>query len=210
MSVDCGTELVQAYLQANGYFTVVDYPLVEFTEARPPRSVTDVDLLAVRFPGHDSSHAGSAGRRVRGPVASRPDPMLACPRDRTDMIVAEVKRGLARPNPASRNPKVLEAALTRFGCCNTEDSETVVRALLRNGSAVGSHGHIIRMVLFASHGEHAPAGWHLVYLADAILFLEKFLQHHRGQWQSADFHDPALAWLSLVHKCRLTLRKETT
>ncbi|NIN58529.1 MAG: hypothetical protein GTN56_01635 [Xanthomonadales bacterium] len=126
--------------------------------------------------------------------------------DRTDMIVAEVKRGLARPNPASRNPKVLGAALSRFGCCSSEDSETVVQDLLQKGTAMGSHGHAIRMVLFASHGDRAPSGWHLVYLADVFLFLEKLLLRHREQWQSADFHDPALSWLSLIHKCRLSLK----
>ena len=66
------------------------------------------------------------------------------------MIVAEVKQGLARVNPATRNRQALEAALARFGCCNAASAPKVVGTLLQRGKSVGESGHIMRMVLFAS------------------------------------------------------------
>ena len=48
---DAATQLVRAYLHVNGYFTATEYPLVEAGRGQAPRSVTDIDLLAIRF-GH--------------------------------------------------------------------------------------------------------------------------------------------------------------
>jgi len=41
--------MVQAYLNVNGYFTVVEYPVMEAYLERPARTATDLDLLAFRF-----------------------------------------------------------------------------------------------------------------------------------------------------------------
>ena len=49
--MDTAVALVQAYLNANGYFTVVEYPVVEALRNQPARSVTDLDVLAFRFAG---------------------------------------------------------------------------------------------------------------------------------------------------------------
>jgi hypothetical protein len=105
--MDTAVALVQAYLNVNGYFTVTEFAVLEASRRRPPRSVTDLDILALRFtgagPGHDVIH-----RRDR-PSGSRdfqPDPVLGGPSDRPDMIVGEVKEGLARFNPATRERAV--------------------------------------------------------------------------------------------------------
>ena len=49
--MDTAVALVQAYLNLNGYFTVVEYPVLETSRRGPARSVTDLDVLAVRFTG---------------------------------------------------------------------------------------------------------------------------------------------------------------
>jgi len=46
--MDVGTQLVQAYLRLNGYLTVAEYPLVEERRHDAIRTLTDIDLLAVR------------------------------------------------------------------------------------------------------------------------------------------------------------------
>ena len=53
--MDTAVALVQAYLNVNGYFTVVEYPVLEAYRGGHARSVTDLDVLAFRFPhaGHE-------------------------------------------------------------------------------------------------------------------------------------------------------------
>lgn len=204
--MDVCTSLVQAYLHVNGYFTATDYPVVESLRDSAPRTVTDFDLLAVRFGRSTEVRVNPReGGRIKGLVATNADPTLDCPHDRTDMIVAEVKQGRAKVNPAARKHHVLAAALSRFGCCDMVEAPHIVQALLRHGRAQGSHNHVVRMVLFASSGEHAPRGWHWVQLDHVFLYLDDYLRRDRGGLGKVDLHDPALAWLSLVNKCHLAL-----
>ena len=50
--MDTAVALVQAYLHVNGYFTVAEYPVLEAQCAdHQIRTVTDLDILAYRFPG---------------------------------------------------------------------------------------------------------------------------------------------------------------
>ncbi len=203
--MDVGTQLVQAYLHVCGYFTATEYPLVESLGDQAPRTLTDIDMLAVRL----ARPVGNAARRARvsvtGPVVVEPDPALACPADGTDMIVAEIKQGRAQVNPGARNHKVLAAALTRFGCCAAAEAPGLVQTLLSRGRAQGETGHVIRMVLFASRGERAPGGWHWVHLDHVFRYLEDYLQQEQRVLGGVDLRDPALGWLSLLRKCELTL-----
>jgi hypothetical protein len=62
--MDNAVALVQAYLQVNGYFTVTGYPVLE--AARHGIEVaTDLDVLALRFPGRGSSCRRSRARERR-------------------------------------------------------------------------------------------------------------------------------------------------
>lgn len=49
--MDNAVALVQAYLYVNGYFTVAEYPVLEALKHAGYRTVTDIDILAFRFPG---------------------------------------------------------------------------------------------------------------------------------------------------------------
>lgn len=210
--MDVGTSLVQAYLHINGYFTATDYPLVEVARDSAPRTLTDIDMLAVRLNRptvHDSgNNPGKRPSKVMGPVVTETDAALECPDRHTDMIVAEVKQGRAQINPAARNRHALAAALARFGCCGANEAPALVQDLLRHGRAQGASDHIVRMVLFASRGERAPRGWHWIHLDHVFHFLDDYLRTQREVLGSVDLHDPALSWLSLLHKCDLTLGRE--
>ena len=61
------------------------------------------------------------------------------------------------------------------------------------------------MVLFASQGDRAPRGWHWMHLDHVFRFLEAYLRRQGARVSHADLHDPALAWLSLLHKCGLAI-----
>ena len=43
--------LVQTYLHVNGYFTIAEYPIIGRGQHGGYRTVTDLDILAFRFPG---------------------------------------------------------------------------------------------------------------------------------------------------------------
>jgi hypothetical protein len=49
--MDTAVALIETYLGVNGYFTVTEYPIIETARSGGYRTVTDLDVLAVRFPG---------------------------------------------------------------------------------------------------------------------------------------------------------------
>ena len=132
--MDTAVALVQAYLQINGYFAVVEYPVLEASRLGPTRTVTDLDVLSFRFAGAGHQVIHRHGHRD-AEREFEPDPALGCPSDRPDMIVGEVKEGAARFNSATQDPDALSAALARFGCCHPTHAGELARTLL-------THGHV--------------------------------------------------------------------
>lgn len=202
---DPATQLVRAYLHINGYFTATEYPLVEKRRGSAPRSVTDIDLLAIRY-GHrtaDAAALGGSGQSIVGPVVESVDPILACDDPATDMILGEIKQGHAHVNAGARNLNALAATLYRFGCCPAGRATHMARQLVQRGSVTNDAGHRIRMVLFASRGESRPHGWHLVHLGHVFGFLQDYLQTEGAALSATQLLDPALGWLALLKKCDL-------
>lgn len=202
--MDTAVALVQAYLNVNGYFTVTEFPVLEAARGRPPRSVTDLDILALRFtgagPGHDVIHRRD---RRAGTRDFEPDPTLDCPLDRPDMIVGEVKEGSARFNPATRDRAVLEIALTRFGCCRSEHAGDLAGQLLARGHAQSPAGHVVRMVAFGSASDPGTVkGWTTVSMPHVVEFLRSYLHGHWDVLRHAQIKDPTLAVLTLLEKWR--------
>jgi hypothetical protein len=197
--MDTAVAIVQAYLHINGYFTVAEYPVFEAYRDQA-RAVTDLDILAVRFPG--SGHELVRRQRRHGSEqAFIVDPMLGALDDRTDMIVGEVKEGPARLNRAMRDPVVLAVALKRFGCCGTGDSREVIHELLDRGQVIGPSGHNIRMVAFGDAPEgNVPGAWTTVPMRHVVLFLQQYLRQHWDVLRHAPIKDTALGVLTLIEK----------
>jgi hypothetical protein len=154
--MDAAVALVQSYLHVNGYFTVVEYPVLEAQRRGPARTVTDLDVLAFRFPHASAEMIERHGSPGAG-LIQVPDPALGCPAGRADMIVGEVKEGAARFNPAIRDPMVLELGLARFGCCKPAEAPDLVRRLLATGEVTAPAGHAIRLVAFGVVGGRSLA-----------------------------------------------------
>jgi hypothetical protein len=194
-------DLVRAYLHVNGYFTVTEYPVLERIRGGEHRMVTDLDLLAFRFSGAGPLTPLSGSRPPVVAALQEPDPVLGRGRHESDMIVAEVKEGRAELNRGAQDPRVLEAALIRFGCCEPAEAPGVVEGLLRRGRADTRHGHRIRLVAFgATVPPGSPAGHVAISLGHVVSFLR---DHLRGSWdvvRNAQVSDPALGFLSLLEK----------
>lgn len=190
--MDTAVGLVQTYLRVNGYFTVAEYPVLDATGPSGPRTVTDLDILAVRLHRTPASSG----------LADAPlDPALGAGIG-ADMIVGEVKEGHAHPNPAMRDPAVLEAAFTRFGCCQPVDAARLVAELLETGRTVAPEGHTIRTVVFGNPSSAASSSalWHTVSFAQVLRFLEDHLSEHWKILGRTQIKDETLSLLALREK----------
>lgn len=193
--------LVRAYLHVNGYFTVTEYPVLERLRGGGHRMVTDLDVLAFRFGG-----AGPVGAEVpaKRPVVlplQEPDTTLGRTRAEPDMIVAEVKEGRAVLNRGARDPRVLEAALVRFGCCQVGKVGDVVQELIQKGEAVTGRGHRVRILAFGSTvPEGSTFGYTAIPLSRVVSFLRRHLRDNWSVVRNAQISDPALRFLSLLEK----------
>ncbi len=201
--MDTAVALVQTYLHLNGYFTVVEFPVMEAVHANATRTVTDLDILAFRFP---RAHAGvirhASGDHVIDIDHSLiPDPVLGCPRGEPDMIVGEVKEGAARFNDAAWDPDVLAVALARFGCCGANHAAEIAGALLKQGRTTTPEGHSLRMVAFGTADETYSGGRiTVVPIRHVVKFVRGYLHQHRAVMRSMQIKDSTLSLLALLEK----------
>jgi hypothetical protein len=130
-----------------------------------------------------------------------PDPLLGRRRGESDMIVAEVKEGHAELNRAASDPRVLEAALVRFGCCAPGEAVTAMTKLIRRGEVETGHGHRVRLLAFGSTvPQTTPSGYTAIPLGHVASFLRGHLREHWDIVRNAQISDPALGFLSLLEK----------
>jgi len=194
--VDTAVSLVQSYLYMNGYFTVTEYPVLEVLASGEYRTVTDVDVLALRLPG-----AGGYEVSGGGVPLIAPDPALGIVDDRLDLIIAEVKEGKAELNSAARDPAVLTAALRRFGRIDDATAEDVVSQLLENGEAEHPAGARVRLCAFGGRPPHSDDVRYMWRLhADLTEYIHETLTKHWSAAQAIQSKDPALSFILLMEK----------
>ena len=203
--MDTAVALVKAYLQINGYFCVSEYPLMETTKGGNVRTVSDLDILAFRFPHAGRETSVRKKRKLIGDVLFEPDPALGALHDRADMIVGEVKRGRARFNPPARKPDVLAGALMRFGCCNPSEARNLAYELLQHGHAESEHGHKIRMVAFGDVDDNeepgvSPHKWHTVSLENIVRCLQQHLHDNWDVLRKVHFSNDTLDLLAILER----------
>lgn len=195
--MDTAVAFVETYLRVNGYFTVTEFPVLESCHYGV-KTLTDLDILAVRFP-----FAGRLlpGQRQDQGLVFTPDPALGGVIGETDMIIGEVKEGRAHLNDAMREPAVLQAVLSRFGCCNHEHVPHVVEALLRKGKALTYSGHQVRIVVFAGSPDlDTGHGFQTISLAHVTGYLQDYLRQYWGFIKQAQFKDPVFSSLVMLEK----------
>ena len=193
--MDTAVALVQSYLYMNGYFTVTEYPVLELMDDGEYRTVTDVDVLAVRIPG-----AGRGGGEVGGTFVGV-DPDLDVDLERIDLIIAEVKEGRADLNASARDPKVLRAALNRFGALGEDRVSRVIANLLENGEADHPDGPRVRLMAFGARPptqRDASHRWRLH--GDIAGYMYRRIGQNWSAAQAMQSKDPALSFMLLLEK----------
>ena len=199
--MDHAVALVQAYLQINGYFTVAEYPVIEATGKNHFSTVTDLDILAFRFPGAGRIVTGKKSRHS----AFSPDPLLGVNGNVSDMLVGEVKEGKAALNRNATNPDVLKSVLARFGCCPVEHVDSVVERLISKGRAKAHDNHQIRLVAFGSvdNGDHI---YDVITTGHIVQFIEDYLTEHWDVLRTAQSKHPTLGLLMVLKKARMNMK----
>lgn len=195
--MDTAVSLVQSYLYMNGYFTVTEYPILELMASGEYRTITDVDVLAVRFPGAGQIEPD---RPTRGRVVTC-DPALDIDDKRIDLIIGEVKEGAASLNPSAKDPEVLHAILHRFGVIGQEGIDELVEQLIASGEAVHRRGVRVRMVAFGSKPPRSADADHEWFSLGHIgSFMHRTITEHWAAAQTIQSKDPALSFLLLLEK----------
>jgi hypothetical protein len=194
--MDPAVALVQAYLQLNGYLTVTEFPIT--SGAGPEaQAVTDIDLIALRFPGAQA--VGAPGELASG---FRTDSVLGLDREVMDLLICEVKEGKARLNPNLTRTDTLTRTLRRVGCCHPDHVAHHVRELQRRGTATMNHHGVpcrARIVVFAGRSGH-PGRARVIELNHVAREICGFLDRHAVVLHATHFSQPALAQLGLLTK----------
>jgi hypothetical protein len=198
--------LVEAYLHANGYFTVTEYPIIEAMEGDTYRVRTDIDIMAMRLPHARRLIPGRGPRGKQHPVFE-PDPQLRPTDDRVDLLIGEVKEGHAVLNEGAKDFDVLKSALSRFGGKASGNLDAVVRVLIRRGEALVKDGPRVRVVAFGSHG--APRkSYDVITLGHILAFFNEMIAEHWDILQHAHFTHPGLGFLMMEEKSRRKAMKQ--
>jgi hypothetical protein len=199
--MDHAVALVQAYLQLNGYFTSAEYPIIAGAGRNGFRTITDIDVLAFRFPTGEpmTRHARKA---PKGLDMTGLDPGLAVPTDQIDMIIGEVKEGRVGINSGIRDPEVLATVINRFGEVG-EESGRVVHHLLKHGTAEIQSSYSVRLIAFGSFPPGSPVPpCRIISLGHVLQFLQAYVRKHWGMLRHLQFKDPAFGFLMTLEKAR--------
>jgi hypothetical protein len=199
--MDHAVSLVQAYLQLNGYFTSAEYPIVAGAGRNGFRTITDIDILAFRFPMGFPT-ATPHRRDPQGLDVSDIDPGLGVPPETIDMIIGEVKEGKVGINSGVRDPAVLKAVIGRFGD-SAEEADRVVQELLNRGMATLPSGYAVRLVAFGAFppGSEVPP-CRIISLGHVLTFLQGYVRKHWNVLRHLQFKDPAFGFLMTLEKAR--------
>ena len=197
--MDHAVALVQAYLQLNGYFTSAEYPIIAGAGRSGFRTITDIDILAFRFPTEGILAKGK--RTPKGLDVRELDSGLGVPAESIDMIIGEVKEGRVGINTGARDADVLRAVISRFG--ELPNADEVVQELLRTGNAEIPPAYTARVIAFGSFppGSQVPP-CRIISLGHVLQFLQDYVRKHWHMLRHLQFKDPAFGFLMTLEKAR--------
>ena len=201
--MDTAVGLVKAYLELCGYFVLAELP-VRAAYDHGYHDVTDLDLIAVRFPHppRDSEQMGAPLDLFLGL-----DARLGTFADGVDLVIGEVKEGDARLNPALRRARTVAFALRRVACCPEPEVESEARRVAETGSTeLAMPGQLpcrVRLVAFAGHGTADARGVLTVPLGHCAEFIARRLRE-AGAAAGSQFGDPVLGLFALQAKLQRT------
>ncbi|MEE9176846.1 MAG: hypothetical protein V3U46_00280 [Acidimicrobiia bacterium] len=198
--MDVATDLVEVFLRSNGYLTLSELQIQSLNKRGDWETVTDVDILALRFPGR--VFIADAHNPTLASELEVPGVPLYLEEDTIDVIVGEVKQGEASFNPSLTKHETLHTALHRLSWIYSDgDLDRVVEDLRDTGvchtPARGGGTVRTRIVAF---GQASEVTMNVIPLQVIIERALDALQSHDALLRSARSSSPAAAMLKLLHK----------
>ncbi len=198
--MDVATDLVEVFLRSNGYLTLSELQIQSSNKRGDWETVTDVDILALRFPGRvfiADAHDPSVASELEVPGIP-----LYLEEDTIDVIVGEVKQGEAAFNPSLTKRETLHTALHRLSWIYSDgDLDRVVANLRDTGvcytPARGGGTVRTRIVAF---GQASEVTMNVIPLQVILESALGALESHDALLRSARSSSPAAAMLKLLHK----------
>jgi hypothetical protein len=199
--MDTAVALVKAYLELCGYFVLAELP-VRGRDKRGYHDVTDIDILAVRFPHEPHPLKGPMAQPLH--VLLGKDPELGTFEEGLDVIVGEVKESRARLNPPLRRRETVAFALRRVGCCPEESVEGEAERVILDGQrehrmAEGMRCRV-RLLVFAGFKSSKQKAARYVSLDHCASFIAGRFREGREVLGGAQFKDPVLGLFALQDK----------
>jgi len=204
--MDIAVNLVETYLRLNGYLTLSEFEVQERRVDGTFRSVTDIDIMAIRFPGEVYAGDPHEGHDAR--LLLLADPELRLEPEQIDVIIGEVKQAEAEFNPGIRNHNVLHQMLRRIEWLFDGDLAWIVDDLASHDVCVASArggGEIrVRLVAF---GRAPNCDLNTMTHSHMVSTLLRFFSGTDMAFRPVQFRDPAPAMLSLLLKSGFDVSK---
>ena len=207
--MDIGVDLVEAYLRLNGYFTVSEFEVLRETTPANYQTVTDVDIIAVRFPG--PIYIADSHGKGESPSLLVEDPTLQLQDDMVDVIIAEVKQGEAVFNPGLTNHHTLHTVLQRVAWLYQDGVHQVARDLEKQLVCYQNEppDRKVRTRLVA-FGRSPVNDLHTISLTHVFEKMIGQFEEYGDALRAAQFKNPAAALIRLLVKTGFDITKNPT
>jgi hypothetical protein len=197
--VDIAVNLVESYLRLTGYLTLSEFEVQHRDPNGRYKSVTDIDVMAVRMPG--ATYIGDPHGAQDCALVQLSDPVLGLEADTIDVIIGEVKQGVAELNPGIKDHAVLHAMTRRVEWLYEEPIEAVIEGLQRHdvhrSPAKGGARIRTRLVAF---GRSPVSTETVISLSHVVSTMLGFFETFAEAFQPVQFREPAPAFLRLLLK----------
>jgi len=207
--MDIAVNLVENYLRLNGYLTLSEFEVQRRVKGGHYKTVTDVDIMAVRFPGDvfigDPHHDNDAE------LLLIEDPILQLEETTIDVVIGEVKQGQAELNQNIKDHAVLHTMLHRIEWLYGVPLHDVIKGLQRKSThtaASCADGNIrTRLVAF---GRSDVIDVNTLSLSHIVRTMIGFMGDHEEALKPIQFKEPAPAMLRLLMKAGFSVEKDQT
>ena len=206
--MDIAVNLVESYLRLNGYLTLSEFEVQARGADGRFEAITDVDVMGVRLPGDVYAGDPHDGEDCR--LLLMEDPALLLEDDLIDVIIGEVKQGVAEFNRGIKRHEVLHSMVRRVGWLYDEPIPDVVEALgsdgIRISPARGGGEVRTRLVAF---GRSPVTDLHTISHTHLVETMLRYVSGMDEAFRPINFSDPAPALLALLHKTGFAVTKES-
>lgn len=200
--------LVENYLRLNGYLTLSEFEVQRRVRKGHYKAVTDVDIMAVRFPG--DLFIGDPHSESEAELLLIEDPALELADVTIDVVIGEVKQGPAELNANIKDHSVLHTMLHRiewlYGVPLDEVISGLQRKAIYTARSCGRGDIRTRLVAF---GRSPSVDVNTISLSHVVRTMIEFMESHEDALKPIQFKEPAPAMLRLLMKAGFSVEKES-